>query len=91
MRNRFTGLETEPVAHNGRSLGYVETHGPNAHSAVTSKGGRLTAPNDRGAGFFFPSVQAARTALIKKFQRSPWPTIPAQATPRQTAGRPRRT
>ncbi|MGW9029684.1 hypothetical protein ACWGQ5_37325, partial [Streptomyces sp. NPDC055722] len=77
------------VTYNGRRLGYVETHSPNGHSAVTSKGGRLKAPHDRGVGFFFPSVRAARTALIEKFQRSPWPTIPAHATP-PPAGRPRR-
>jgi hypothetical protein len=77
MKHPFTGLETTPVAHEGRNLGYVETHGPLAHSAVTSKGGRVPGPN--GRGFFYSSVAAARTALITDFQRSPWPTNSAQA------------
>jgi len=78
MKNPFTGLETASVTHTGRRLGYVETHGPNAHSAVTSKGGRIPGPD--GRGFFYRSVEAGRTALVNAFERSPWPTNPAKAS-----------
>ncbi|MEU6071893.1 hypothetical protein ABZ864_47620 [Streptomyces sp. NPDC047082] len=77
MKDRFTGLETVPAIYQDRILGIVETHGPNAHSAVTSNGGRLARSD--GVAVFYPSVAAGRAALIERFERKPWRTLPAHA------------